>query len=139
MSTDCQGMVRISKTYDSRAPDIFLKTLRGVPWWPSGLRIQHCHCSGSGHCCVLGVIPGLGTLTCCGCSQKKKKKKKKGVPIVGQQKRIRLVSMRMWVRSLASLSGLGIWCCRELWCRSQTRLGSGVTVAPGWAGGYSSD
>ena len=29
----------------------------------------------------------------------------------------------------ASLSGLRIWHCRELWCRSQTWLGSGVAVA----------
>ena len=28
------------------------------------------------------------------------------------------VSMRMRVRSLASLSGLRIWRCHELWCRS---------------------
>ena len=32
-------------------------------------------------------------------------------------------------RSLASLSGLRIWCCCELWCRLQTLLGSGVAVA----------
>ena len=25
--------------------------------------------------------------------------------------------MRMWVQSLASVSGLRIWCCHELWCR----------------------
>ena len=31
--------------------------------------------------------------------------------------------------SLASLSELGIQCCRELWCRSQRRLGSQVAVA----------
>ena len=30
---------------------------------------------------------------------------------------------------LASLSGLRIQCCRELWCRSQTRLRSCVAVA----------
>ena len=41
----------------------------------------------------------------------------------------RLVSMRMQVRSLSSLSALRIWYCRELWCRSQTRLRSGVAVA----------
>ena len=35
------------------------------------------------------------------------------------QKRIQLVSMRMRVRSLASLSGLGIRGCHEMWCRSQ--------------------
>ena len=33
------------------------------------------------------------------------------------------------VHSLALLSGLRIWRCCELWCRSQTRLGSRVTVA----------
>ena len=31
-----------------------------------------------------------------------------------------LIAMRKWVRFLASLSGLSIWQCRELWCRSQT-------------------
>ena len=40
-----------------------------------------------------------------------------------------LVAMRMQVPSLASLSGLRIWHCHELWCRSQMRLGSGVAVA----------
>ena len=28
-----------------------------------------------------------------------------------------------------SLSGLRIWCCHELWCRSQMQLGSQVSVA----------
>ena len=36
--------------------------------------------------------------------------------------------MRMPVRSLALLSGLRIWRCYELWCRSQTLLGSCVAV-----------
>ena len=35
----------------------------------------------------------------------------------------------MWVQSPASLGGLGIWRCRELWCRSKMRLGSRVAVA----------
>ena len=48
---------------------------------------------------------------------------------VAQQKRTRLVSMRIQVRSLASLSGLRIWCCCELWYSSQIWLGSGVAVA----------
>ena len=30
--------------------------------------------------------------------------------------------------SLALLSGLGIWCCRELWGRWQTGLGSHIAV-----------
>ena len=53
----------------------------------------------------------------------------RGVPVVAQQKRIRLGTVRLRVRSLASLSGLRIPCCRELWCRSQTRLRSGVAMA----------
>ena len=36
---------------------------------------------------------------------------------VAQWKWIWLVSMRTQVRSLASRSGLRIWCCYELWCR----------------------
>ena len=46
-----------------------------------------------------------------------------------QQKRIQLGDMRSWVQSLASLSGLRIWRCFELWYRSQTWLGSQVAVA----------
>ena len=38
-----------------------------------------------------------------------------GVPVVAQRKRIRLETMRLRVRSLASISGLGIQHCRELW------------------------
>ena len=34
----------------------------------------------------------------------------------------------MQIQSLASLSGLRIWHCRELWCRSKMRLGSRVAV-----------
>ena len=46
-----------------------------------------------------------------------------------QRKRIQLVSIRMQVRFLASLSGSGIWCCRDLWCGSQMQLGSQVALA----------
>ena len=45
-----------------------------------------------------------------------------------QWKQIQLVSMKMRVRSLASLSGLRIQHCRELWCRSPPQLGSGIAV-----------
>ena len=61
-----------------------------------------------------------------------------GVPVMVQQKQIRLGSMRLQVQSLASLGGLKIQGCCELWCRLQTRLGSRVAVALAWAGGYSS-
>ena len=53
----------------------------------------------------------------------------RGVPGMVQQKRIRLGAMRLWVPSLALLSGLRIWRCHELWCRLKTRLGSDVDVA----------
>ena len=38
-------------------------------------------------------------------------------------------SMRTQFQSLALLSGLRIWCCRELWCRLQTRLRYCIAVA----------
>ena len=51
------------------------------------------------------------------------------VPVMAQRKQIQLGTMRLQVQSLAWLRGLRIWCCHELWCRSQMRLGSGVAVA----------
>ena len=62
-----------------------------------------------------------------------------GVPTVAQQKGIQLVSMRMQVPSLASLSRLRIQCCYELWCRSQMQLRSPVAVAVAVASSCSSD
>ena len=46
-----------------------------------------------------------------------------------QQKQIQLETMGLRVRSLASLSGLRIRHCRELWCRSQIQLRSRIAVA----------
>ena len=46
------------------------------------------------------------------------------VPTVVGGKQIWLASMRTQVRSLTSLSALRIWCCCELWGRSQMRLRS---------------
>ena len=46
---------------------------------------------------------------------------------------------RLQVQSLASLSGLRIQRCCELWCRSQTRPRSGIAVAIVQAGSNSSD
>ena len=48
---------------------------------------------------------------------------------MAQQKRIQLGTMGLQVLSLASLSGLRIRHCCELWYRLQTRLGSCVAVA----------
>ena len=67
----------------------------------------------------------------------RKKKKTVGVPILAQRKWIQLVSMRMWIQSLASLSGSGIQRCSELWCRSQRWLGSRAAVV--WASSFSSN
>ena len=72
------------------------------------------------------------------------KKKKSNIstedcPLWLSGKQTRLVSMRTEIRSLASLSGLRIQHCHELWCKLQTRLGSGVVVAVVWAGSYSCD
>ena len=52
-----------------------------------------------------------------------------GIPVMAQRKQISLASMRTQLRSLASLSGLRIQHCCELWCRLQTQLGSGIAVA----------
>ena len=41
-----------------------------------------------------------------------------GVPIVAQQKRIQLGTMKLRIQSLALLSGLRIRRCCELWCKS---------------------
>ena len=49
---------------------------------------------------------------------------------MAQQKLIQLGTMRLRVRPPASLTGLRIQCCHELCCRSQTRLGSRLAVAP---------
>ena len=61
--------------------------------------------------------------------KEKKREREKGVPIVAQWKRSQLGTKRFQVPSLASLRGLRIWCCHELWRRSQTQLESGVAVA----------
>ena len=52
---------------------------------------------------------------------------RQGVPIVVQQVKNPTLSVRTRVRSLASLSGLRIWRCCQLWRRSQMQLGSSVT------------
>ena len=112
----------------------------------------------------LGFNPRPRTSICCGCEQKNKKKfssfslpsqrntnktieKPKvcfkiclwGVPIEAQRKQTSLAFVRTQVRFLASLSGLRIRCCHELWYRLQVRLRSRIVVAVVQAGSYSSD
>ena len=45
---------------------------------------------------------------------------KGAVPVEAKWRWIQRVSMRMRVPSLASLSGSGVRCCHELWCRSRS-------------------
>ena len=61
--------------------------------------------------------------------RKMKLKKQWGVSVVVQQKQIQLGTMKLWVQSLALISGLRFWRGHELWCRSQMWLRSGVVVA----------
>ena len=61
-------------------------------------------------------------------------------PLWLKRSQTQLVSMRMQVQSLDSLGGLRIQRCRELWFRSQTRLGSHIiAVAVVYAGSCSSN
>ena len=63
-----------------------------------------------------------------------------GVSVVGQCVKYPTPwSLRMQVRSLASLSGLRIWCCHKLRCRLQIPLRSSVAVAVVQPGSCSSD
>ena len=61
--------------------------------------------------------------------QRKIRKVESGAPIFAQRKQIQLASRRTQHQFLASLSGLRIQHCHELWCRSQMQLKSGVAVA----------
>ena len=54
---------------------------------------------------------------------------------MAQGKRIRRGTVRLQIQSLASLSGLRLWHCCELWCRWQTQLRSCAAVAVAKAGG----
>ena len=53
--------------------------------------------------------------------------------------RLNTVSLRMWIQSLASLSGLKNLCSCKLQCRSQVQLRSGIAVAVAVACSCSSD
>ena len=63
----------------------------------------------------------------------------KKATVVAQWQRTQLVSMRIRVRSLASLRELRIQCCNELWCRLHKQLRSHLAVAVVQASSFSSD
>ena len=58
------------------------KLILGVLLWCSGVRIWCCHYRGLGHCYGSGLIPRLGTSTCCGCIQKQTKNPKTNTGIL---------------------------------------------------------
>ena len=99
-------------------------------------QIRHCHGCGVGHSCNFDLTLGLGTSIC---HRLGHKKKGEGVPTVAQRKQIWLASTRTQVQSPASLSGLRIRPCPELWCGLQMWLGSGVAMAMVQSGSCSSD
>ena len=55
-----------------------------------------------------------------------------GVPMVVWQKRIRLETMRLQVRSLALFSGLRTRCCRELWLADMAQIWHCYGCGIGW-------
>ena len=84
-----------------------------------GIRYESCSNTGTPNLCLIAPEMPPILLHCSGNSKNTILKNCSGVPVVAQQKRIRLGSMRMLIRSLVSLSGLRIQCCRELWCRQR--------------------
>ena len=62
-----------------------------------------------------------------------------GVPVVAQWIQIRLRNHEVAGLIPGLLSGLRIWRCHELRCRSQMWLGVCVAVTVTWAGRYSSN
>ena len=80
------------------------------------LRIQCCHCYGE------GSLSGPGTCAC----YRSALPPKKGSSHCGSA--VMTPTTIHEVRFLAVLSGLWIWRFRELWCRSQTWLGSHVAT-----------
>ena len=56
-------------------------------------------------------------------------KKAVKIILISDKLEFKILSIRLWVQSLVSLSGLGICHYHEMWCNSQMWLGSGITVA----------
>ena len=139
-----EGSPRGSRVNLGPSPELGVNLL-GCTWSSSGPEASGTHGGGGGGEAGLGVGGGGAQATgaegdCAGsclgqtghsqrvgdCPQTKLIP---GLPVVAQWKRIRLGTLRFQVRSLASLSGLSIGHCCELWRRSQMQLRSGIAVA----------
>ena len=105
---------------------VYSQKLLGVPLWCSGLRIQHCQCSGLGCCCGISSIPGLGTSRCLRLGQKTNSKKQtknhqtckqtRMWPILkgkGKQKKVTSNRPRCWTQQMFQSSFINIF-YREL-------------------------
>uniref|UniRef100_A0A8C3X0H2 Ig-like domain-containing protein n=1 Tax=Catagonus wagneri TaxID=51154 RepID=A0A8C3X0H2_9CETA len=114
------------------------------PWANSSLSLSEGLSSGLSLSCEAQNVHGAQSATVLlSPGQRAYEEHRLGVPVVAQWVTnptsihedtgsipgLTLVSMRTRVRSLASLSGLRIRHCRELWCRLETCLGSHVAVA----------
>ena len=71
----------------------------GVPWWFSGLRIQHCLCCGK------NSIPGPGTSTSCGHWKKKKPTEPNNCPI-GYTAEAKMGSLKQGIEELSGNPGV---------------------------------
>ena len=98
-----------------------------VVYW---LSIWHCHCSNPGHCCDMGLIPGLGTSTWLRHSQEIKifLNVYTVVPTVAKQDH-GISSTRLQVWFLATHSGLKYLMLLHLQHRSQLQL-----ISDSWLG-----
>ena len=74
--------------------------ITGVFLWLSRLRMQCYHFCSSDRCCGVGLIPGLGTSTCCWHGQKEKKK-----VIISDNMIVQLKNTREIIRTSKSMQG----------------------------------
>ena len=131
---------KISKTGSSHCGSVgWIPNTVSVRMWVrslaslSELRIWHCHKVQCRSQAQLGseapIQPSnLGNFHMLQVQLKKKKKKSGSSHCSSRSLQTQLLSMRMRVQSLVSLSGLRFWCCGELWCRSETWFRSHITI-----------
>lgn len=102
----------------------------GVPWWPSGLRIQQCHCcglgltSGQGPACVPWAWPDNDSSCCVGI-------RLEGYPSWGEKPARRLPPWSRWERRWWLELGCWQWRQRNTWVERNDRMWQWVRYRPG--------